>query len=363
MGLVLRAFGLGLAIAFLALTVINASWLASEPKGSVKLVAQRGLNQLYNPAAPGAKGAESAEGASSPCTAGLIEQPYHPYLENTADSAARAQKLGAAMIKVDVALTQDEQIVVFRNEDLACRTNGKGAISDATLEELKTLDIGYGYSADGGKSFPFRGKFVGGIETLEDFLPRIPRRTRVMFQFTSNDPLHAEALLKGMAGLGRNPIDKRDAFYGPAEPIALVRKVHSDAWSWTREEAQQCSDDYVLYGWTSILPQSCRGKTMVIPLNRQFWFWGWPNRLTERMAEYGGEIIITAPPIDEDTDTFPSGLTFPEQLGDIPSTANAYIWVEDAFTIPPALFERLDHRNADEYEAAKAALERRRQAQ
>ncbi len=26
------------------------------------------------------------------------------------------------------------------------------------MSELKTLDIGYGYTADGGKSFPFRGQ-------------------------------------------------------------------------------------------------------------------------------------------------------------------------------------------------------------
>ena len=27
----------------------------------------------------------------------------------------------------------------------------------ATLAELKTLDIGYGYTADGGKTYPFKG--------------------------------------------------------------------------------------------------------------------------------------------------------------------------------------------------------------
>jgi glycerophosphoryl diester phosphodiesterase len=29
-----------------------------------------------------------------------------------------------------------------------------------TLSQLKELDIGYGYTADCGKSFPFRGKSV-----------------------------------------------------------------------------------------------------------------------------------------------------------------------------------------------------------
>lgn len=35
--------GLTLAAAFLALTVLNASWLAPEPRGSVKLISQRGV--------------------------------------------------------------------------------------------------------------------------------------------------------------------------------------------------------------------------------------------------------------------------------------------------------------------------------
>ena len=36
------------ALGFLLLTLINASWLAPEPKGAVKLVAHRGVSQLFD---------------------------------------------------------------------------------------------------------------------------------------------------------------------------------------------------------------------------------------------------------------------------------------------------------------------------
>ena len=99
---------------------------------------------------------------------------------------------------------------------------------------------------------------------------------------------------------------------------------------------------------------------MVIPLNYQWAFWGWPNRLIERVEEHGGRVIVTGP---YDSDEPAVGLTLPEQLGEIPSSFNGYIWVEDAFTVIPARVPRLDNRNQTQIDAAEAALEKRRAAQ
>ena len=38
--------------------------------------------------------------------------------------------------------------------------------------ELEALDIGHGYTADGGATFPFRGKAVGEMPTLGEALAR-----------------------------------------------------------------------------------------------------------------------------------------------------------------------------------------------
>ncbi len=59
------------------------------------------------------------------------------------------------MVEIDVAPTKDGKMVLFHDWTVDCRTNGKGETRDLTLAELKALDIGYGYTADGGKTYPF----------------------------------------------------------------------------------------------------------------------------------------------------------------------------------------------------------------
>ena len=39
-------------------------------------------------------------------------------------------------------------------------TDGKGRINDLALEKVKTLDAGYRFTPDDGKTFPFRGKGI-----------------------------------------------------------------------------------------------------------------------------------------------------------------------------------------------------------
>ena len=346
----LRRIAFVLALLLLVLTLVNASWLAPEPKGAPKMIAHRGLAQVYAP--------DDIE--RDTCTATRIGEPYHDYLENTLEGAARVAKLGAAMIEVDIAPTSDGEIVVFHDWTLDCRTDGTGNLRDATLEELKALDIGYGYSADGGESFPFRGEGVGAMPTIGELLAVLPDRSRVMYNFKSGDAAEADLLARKLRAAGRDPVASRDGFYGDPAPVARIEAIFPGAWTWVPQQAADCSRDYVLLGWTGYLPASCRGKTMVIPLNYQFPFWGWPNRLIARMEEHGGEVIVTGPYNAGDANR---GLTLPEQLGEIPDSFNGYVWVEDGFTVIPAYITRFDDRSQEEIDAAEAALARRRAAQ
>ncbi len=347
---VLRWAGLVLAVVVLILSITNASWLASDPGGAPKLIAHRGLYQMYDKT-----GVER-----DTCTADRIYQPYHRYLENTIPSIIRAQKLGTWMVEVDVAPTKDGELVVWHDWTLDCRTEGTGPVRDATLEELKALDIGYGYTADGGQTYPFRGgEFVGAMPTFEEVVSALPQRGRLMINFKSKDPSEADLIAKKLAEIDRDPAKAGDGFYGHPGPINRMRELHPEAWAWSTREARVCSEDYVLYGWSGYLPESCLGKTMLIPLNYQWAFWGWPNRLMARMEEYGGEVIVIGPVADN----LPRGLTLPEQLTEIPDSFNGFIWIEDSFSIPPALFQRYDDRNQEEIDATVAALKRRRAAQ
>lgn len=62
--------------------------------------------------------------------------------ENTLPSFAEAIRAGAEGIELDVQLTKDDEIVVMHDEQVNRTTNGKGAIKDKTLKEIKALNAG-----------------------------------------------------------------------------------------------------------------------------------------------------------------------------------------------------------------------------
>ena len=62
---------------------------------------------------------------------------YEP--ENTVRSFQRAIELGANAIELDVRKTKDNKLVVMHNADVNKTTNGNGAVSELTLDEIKKL--------------------------------------------------------------------------------------------------------------------------------------------------------------------------------------------------------------------------------
>jgi len=338
--------GLLLAVAFLALTVVNASWLAPSPRGSPKLIAHRGVAQIYDATGVG----------RDTCTATRIEAPVHDYVENTLPGMRATLLVGTQMVEVDIVPTRDGELALFHDWTLDCRTDGSGAARSATLAQLQALDAGFGYTADGGESFPLRGNPENRIPTLEEGLRALPRKP-ILFNFKSADPAEADLLAERLIASGRRVERLGDGFYGHLAPVTRIREHFPDAWAWSTAEARACSEDYVLYGWTGYLPQSCRSGTMVVPLNYQWAFWGWPNRTIARMEAHGGRILMTGPHGDDAPN---QGLLLPEQLGDIPSSYNGYVWVEDIWTIGPALRPSQDRRRPEMRKAADEALEARR---
>lgn len=337
--------GFALAVAFLALTVVNASWLAPVPQGTAKLIAHRGAGAV---AIPG----------DGDCSATRIEPPYHDHIENTSAGIRRAIGMGSKMAEIDIGATKDGRIAVFRDASLDCRTDGAGPLREKTMAELKALDVGYGYTADGGKTFPLRGLGRGLMPDLVELVPQLPIYTELVYHFRSDNPREATALIAALEASGRDVEGEGDAFYGPPAPVAEMAKRYPKAWTWTQASAEQCSSDYVLYGWTGIFPASCENGTMIVPLDQQWKYWGFPNRLIARMEAHGGRIIVVGPGVG---DGGMPGLTLPEQLGEIPSSFNGYIWVDDAWTIAPSYKPLLDKRTEREREAAADAISRRRE--
>ena len=138
------------------LLIIAAIWLNNTNifyagEGDYKFLAHRGLAQTFD--------VSLAEWDTN--TAEIIYEPEHPYLENTIPSMQAAFDLGADVVEFDIKLTKDNKLAVFHDFTLEYRTDGTGEVADYTMDELQTLDVGYGYTADNGRTYPFRGKVSG----------------------------------------------------------------------------------------------------------------------------------------------------------------------------------------------------------
>ena len=315
--------GIALVVFIVAVSLINASWLAPTPQGQLKLVAHRGVAQQYNQEGLG----------RDDCTATRIYPVKHNYLENTIRSMQRAFSLGAEAIELDMHPTTDGHAVVFHDWTVDCRTEGKGETRAHTLADLKKLDIGYGYTPDGGKTFPFRGKGIGAMPTVEEVLQRFPNE-QFVWNFKSKDPRDADVLAAAFARAGAKIDPARHSFYGHERVLARMRQIAPTAWIWSKDTVKDCAFDYLFWGWTGFTPRSCRNGTIMVPLNYQWAVWGWPNRFQDRMAKANARVILLG---DITNPKAPAGIERPEQLGDVPRDFKGYLWVEDIWEIGRAL--------------------------
>lgn len=81
--------------------------------------------------------------------------------ENTMTSYRLAYELGADQIETDVQLTKDGHLIIMHDTTVNRTTNGTGAVSDLTFEEIRQLDAGSKFSEE------FAGEQV---PTLKEFL-------------------------------------------------------------------------------------------------------------------------------------------------------------------------------------------------
>ena len=70
-------------------------------------------------------------------------------------------------------MTRHGHIVVIHDATVDRTTNGTGAVSEMTLEELRRLDAGHNFSPDGGPTRPYRGRGVR-VPTLGKVLREFP---------------------------------------------------------------------------------------------------------------------------------------------------------------------------------------------
>ncbi len=93
--------------------------------------------------------------------------------ENTLESFAQAVAAGADAIEFDVRISADGVPVVCHDPSVSRTTSGSGRVSQMTLVALRELDAGARFTADGGRTFPYRAKGIR-IPSLDEVLERFP---------------------------------------------------------------------------------------------------------------------------------------------------------------------------------------------
>ena len=208
----------------------NTSLLASRPPGTPVLLAHRGIAQRF----------DTTDLKNDTCTAARMLPPTHGYLENTIASMQASFEAGADVVEIDVHPTTDSQFAVFHDWTLDCRTDGKGVTREQAMAELKKLDIGYGYTADGGKTFPFRHKGTGLMPSLDEVLRTFPGRS-FLINIKSNDPSEGEKLAEALSHLAPGRRSQLMA-YGGDRPIAALAHAMPDLKTMSRDFAQGLPD-------------------------------------------------------------------------------------------------------------------------
>jgi glycerophosphoryl diester phosphodiesterase len=321
----LALYGLGgLLVFLLGVVLYNASWFdAPHGDGHIKLLAHRGVHQTFSHA-----GLEN-----DTCTAERINTPTHDFIENTLPAMEAAFAAGADVVELDVHLTPEKTFAVMHDWTVDCRTEGKGVTEELGIAYLKTLDLGYGYTADNGKTFPLRGKGVGLLPTLDAVLTRFPDK-HFLINFKSRRAEEGEAL----ANLIKAHPEWRKAIwgsYGGGEPTDKSLALIDGLRGYTNKSLMKCIMDYELTGWTGIVPGSCRNTIVVVPSNYAWAVWGWPHKFTRRIEQAGSTVILLGPLNLKDVGS--TGIDSLDDIKHIPAGFAGFVWTNRIELIAPEL--------------------------
>ena len=305
-------------IVFGVLGVLLASGLARffyggrpadlPPKESFDLVAHRGLHTMWK--------AGTYDRATG-CEAAHIYPLTHQVIENTIESMASAFDLGATLVEIDIRRSGDGHLVIFHDYALECRTNGQGDVGDHPLAYLQTLDIGYGYTPDGGQTYPLRGLGVGKMPTLVEVLDTFPDR-RFLIDHKDGSMETAGLLVDALREL---PPQQQALLYywGPDETYAYVhdRVPAVTRFFGQRPEVKRCLLPYLATLGLSGVPEDCRGLGVGLPVEYTKYAWGWPYGFLKGLSGAGLRFYLMVDS-EEDARTY----------ADIPTDGIVTDWIQ-----------------------------------
>lgn len=288
------------------------------PAPSFTVVAHRGVHQTF----------PLTDLTNETCTAAIINPPAHAFLENTLPSMKAAFASGADAVEIDIHRTADGQLVVFHDWTVACRTEGSGVTNQQTLADLQRLDIGYGYTADGGATYPLRGQGVGLMPSLPEVLAAFPDARFILDDKDGAEGGAATHFILGDYLATLSPDDRaRLSYWGPGYPEITARAPEVRPYLITRSQVRACLGDYLAMLLTGSLPDRCRDQAIGIPYAELARLPGWPHLILARAHQAGVPVFIT------DVDT-------PDQLDSVLSLPIDGIQTNRIEVIGPLLADR-----------------------
>lgn len=111
---------------------------------------------------------------------------------NTLYAFERALALGMDVLETDIHASADGALVIRHDPTVDSTTDGIGRIYDLTLTQIKALDAGATWTADGGQTFPFRGLGIT-VPTLLEVFQAFPQ-ARLSIDIKPKDPAVVDAL-------------------------------------------------------------------------------------------------------------------------------------------------------------------------
>ncbi|MDI9511814.1 MAG: glycerophosphodiester phosphodiesterase family protein [Bacillota bacterium] len=297
-------------ISVLLLVWLNNTNVFYSKQRDYKLLAHRGLAQSYD--------VSKVDWDTN--TAEIIDEPEHPYLENTIPSIQAAFDLGADVVELDVRLTKDKRLAVFHDFALEYRTNASGLVGDYTMAELKDLDIGYGYTADKGQTFPFRGKGLGLMPELAEVFSAFPGK-ELLINVKDGDVETYQVLWTDY--LSRMTKDQLSLItvYGDDDGIDYLREQSPDLRLLSMRMMKKAILKYELLGFTGYIPKELHNMELHLPLKYAKFLWGWPNKFVKRMESVNTRVVIVL-----GDGKWSEGFDTEESLEAIPKGYKGYIW-------------------------------------
>ena len=300
-------------IIFAGFLVINNSMLTTGTPNDtrLKLLAHRGLAQTFN--------VEEVKWDTN--TAAIIYEPEHDFLENTLPSIRAAVEYGADIIEFDIKLSADKDLVLFHDFLLEYRTEKTGAVSDYTMKELKQMDAGYGYTYDGGQTFPFRGKGIGLIPSFEEVIDEFPQQ-KFLIHIKDGGAEIGYVLLEKFRSMNKD-IAGLYSLCGNDEAIGIIREEYPEIKAFTAGMLKEAFIHYELIGWSGYIPQSIRNMELHIPLEYAKFLWGWPEKFIMRMDRVNSRVVLV-----QKKGPWTDGFNSPDELDDIPDNYYGYIMTD-----------------------------------